>query len=76
MVGALLRGAAVACMLHAGAALAAPFDTYQLIMWQERTPQQIEGLKRLGFSATKLRATGGQVDPAELAAHIASGLPW
>ena len=72
-------------LLRAGTAIAAPpdgpaivsrFDTYQLIMWQERTPQQLEGLKRLGFTGSKLRATGGQIDPAELAAHIASGLPW
>ena len=67
---------AVLFLLRAGTALAAPFDTYQLIMWQERTPQQVEGLARLGFTGTKLRATGGQIDPAELATHIASGLPW
>jgi len=60
----------------AGTALAAPFDTYQLLMWQERTPAEIKGLKQLGFTGTKLRATGGQIDPAELAAHIASDLPW
>ena len=63
-------------LLRAGTALAAPFDTYQLIMWQERTPAQLEGLKQLGFTGAKLRATGGQIDPAELAAHVASGLPW
>lgn len=67
---------AILFVLRAGTALADPFDTYQLIMWQERTPQQVEGLARLGFTGTKLRATGGQIDPAELAAHIASGLPW
>ena len=63
-------------LAQAGAALASPFDTYQLIMWQERAPAQLEGLKQLGFTGTKLRATGGQIDPAELAAHVASGLPW
>lgn len=67
---------AIAFLLQAGTALAAPFDTYELIMWQERTPAQLEGLKQLGFTGTKLRATGGGVDPAELAVHAASGLPW
>ena len=67
---------AILLLLRAGTALAAPFDTYQLIMWQERTPAQLDGLKQLGFTGTKLRATGGQIDPAELAAHVASGLPW
>jgi len=62
--------------LKAAPALAAPFDTYELIMWQERTPAQIDGMKRIGFTGTKLRATSGRIDPAELAAHIASGLPW
>ena len=68
--------AAIALLLRAGTALAAPFDTYELIMWQERTPTQLEGLKQLGFTGSKLRATGGVVDPAELAVHAASGLPW
>ena len=63
-------------ILMAGTATAAPFDTYELIMWQERTPAQLDGLKQLGFTGTKLRATGGAIDPAELAAHVASGLPW
>jgi hypothetical protein len=77
MTGLLLRlGVALLLLLRAGAAVAGPFDTYQLIMWQERTPAQIEGMKRLGFTGTKLRATGGEVDPAELAQHQASGLPW
>ncbi len=67
---------AIALLLPAGTALAAPFDTYELIMWQERTPAQLEGLKRLGFTGTKLRATGGTIDPAELAVHVGSGLPW
>ena len=73
-----MRRALFAALLlaQAGSAAAAPFDTYQLIMWQEHTPQQVDGLQRLGFTGTKLRATGGQIDPADLAAHIASGLPW
>ena len=70
-ISAMLLGSALPV-----AASAAPFDTYELIMWQERTPAQLAGLARLGFTGTKLRATGGTVDPAELAIHVASGLPW
>ena len=70
------RLAGLVLLLWAGAAAAGPFDQYQLIMWQERTPVQLDGLKRLGFTATKLRATGGEIDAAELAKHEASGLPW
>lgn len=67
---------AILLLLRAGTAIASPFDTYQLIMWQERTPAQLDGLRQLGFTGTKLRATGGQIEPSELAAHVASGLPW
>ena len=65
-----------AWLLLALPAAAAPFDEYQLIMWQDRTPAQMQGLARLGFTAVKLRGTGGQIDPAELAAKQASGLRW
>ena len=57
-------------------AAAGPFDRYQTIMWQEHTPTEVAGLARLGFTATKLRATSGQIDPTELANHMASALPW
>ena len=67
---ALLLAAALLC------AAAGPFDTYQLIMWQEHTPAETEGLRRLGFTAAKLRATGGQVDAADRAQRIATGLPY
>lgn len=45
-------------------------------MWQEHTPAEVAGLARLGFTATKLRGTGGIIDPSELAERQASGLPW
>ena len=64
---------AAAALLCAGAG---PFDSYQLIMWQEHSQAEVEGLARLGFTATKLRATAGQIDPAELAERIGSGLAW
>lgn len=66
----LLAAAALLC------SAAGPFDTYQLIMWQEHSPAEVAGLKRLGFTATKLRATSGQIDPAERAQRVASGLSW
>ncbi|HYZ63781.1 MAG TPA: beta-galactosidase, partial [Acetobacteraceae bacterium] len=73
----LLGLARAALMLLAlGAAAPAPFDTYQLIMWQDRTPAQVEGMKRLGFTGLRLRGTGGTIDAAELSAREASGLPW
>lgn len=34
------------------------------------------GLARLGFSGVKLRGTGGQIDPAHVAARRQAGLPW
>lgn len=75
------RGAARigAALLLAGSALparAAPFDSYQLIQWQERSPAQFDGLRQLGFTGTKLTGSGGQMDPARLAIERASGLPW
>jgi hypothetical protein len=71
------RGAlGLLALLWAAPGWAGAFDSYQVIMWQERTPAQVEGLARLGFTGTKLRATGGQIDPAELAHHRQSGLPW
>nr|WP_294528993.1 alpha-amylase family protein [uncultured Rhodopila sp.] len=62
--------------LLTGSATAPPFDEFQLIMWQDRTPTQIAGLARLGFTATKLSATSGHIGPSILADKQASGLPW
>ncbi len=53
-----------------------PWDTYQLIMWQTRTEAQMAGLKQLGFTGTKLMASGGHIDPAALRMATGSGLPW
>jgi hypothetical protein len=57
-------------------AWAAPFDKYQVIMWQDHTPAETAGLARLGFTGTKLMGSGGRIDPSRLAAAQASGLPW
>lgn len=62
--------------LAAAPALAAPFDDYQLIMWQDQTPARTAGLVRLGFTGVKLTGSGGRIDPAKLTAAQASGLPW
>ncbi len=58
------------------AAEASRWDDYQLIMWQDQEVAGMAGLARLGFSGVKLRGTGGQIDPASVAARRQAGLPW
>ena len=66
---------AVAWMLWPGLAWGAPgWDSYQLVMWQDRTPVQLEGLRTLGFTGAKVRATSGDVDEAGKAGVQAAGL--
>jgi hypothetical protein len=65
-----------ATALLIGSARAARFDEFQVIMWQDRTPAQMAGLARLGFTATKLRGTGGHIDASSLTDRQASGLRW
>lgn len=72
-VAALLVGWPV---MSSWAAPAAPFSDYQVIMWQDHTPAEVAGLAKLGFTATKLRGTGGKTDPVELEQRQAAGLPW
>jgi len=75
--------------LHAAAALLCLFggavqvraepsrwNDYQLIMWQDHDAARMAGLARLGFTGVKLRGTGGQIDPASVAARRQAGLPW
>ena len=52
------------------------WDEYQLIMWQDQPAAALDGLRRLGFTATKLIGNGGAVDPVKLAERRASGLPY
>ncbi len=52
------------------------WDDYQLIMWQDQEAAGMAGLARLGFTGLKLRGTGGQIDPAGVAARRQAGLPW
>ncbi len=62
-------------LLLAGPATAAPWDRYELIMWQDQTPARLAGLARLGFSAAKLNGNGG-IDPSTLIMRRAAGLPY
>ena len=57
-------------------AAAGPWDNYHLIMWQPHGAAAIAGLARLGFTATALIGSGGQIDPAAQAIRQAGGLPW
>ena len=52
------------------------WDEYQLLMWQDHPPAALAGLRRLGFTGTKLFGTGGRIDPQTLADRRASGLPY
>ena len=74
------RVVALALCLAAGAAPAAAepgrWDDYQLIMWQDHGADAMAGLARMGFTGVKLRGTGGQTDPAGVAARRQAGLPW
>ena len=74
------RVAALALCLavNVAPALAEPsrWDDYQLIMWQDHDAAGMAGLARLGFTGTKLRGTGGQIDQAAVAARHEAGLPW
>jgi hypothetical protein len=63
-------------VMWVSAAWAAHFDEFQVIMWQDRTPAQMSGLARLGFTGVRLGGTGGKIDPSRLAAVHSSGLPW
>ncbi len=53
----------------------ARWDTWQLLLWQDRTPVQLDGLGALGFTGAKLRGTGGTIDAAERAKRQHAGLP-
>jgi hypothetical protein len=50
------------------------WDRYQLLMWQDRTPAQMRGLREMGFTGAKLNASGGRIDPAAQAARLEAGL--
>lgn len=54
---------------------AAPgWEPYALLMWQDRSAAQLLGLRRLGFTGVKVRASGGEVDEAALHRARQAGL--
>jgi hypothetical protein len=67
---------AAALLLLAGPVRAADarWDTWQLLMWQDRTQGQLDGLRALGFTGAKLRGTGGVIDAEERAKRQRAGL--
>lgn len=76
-----MRHWALALALYSGlactAAAAAPgWDDYQVIMWQDRTPAQLAGLRAAGFTAARVGATGGNVDRTGRDAVQAAGLSY
>ncbi len=66
----------LAGLVRPAAAEAGRWDDYQLIMWQDQGVAGMAGLARLGFSGVKLRGTGGQINPADVASRRQAGLPW
>ena len=66
----------LAALAAAPAAAAAPDWDYQLIIWQRHPAAALPGLRRLGFTALKLSATGGRVESEALQDARASGWPY
>ena len=54
----------------------ARWDRWQMLMWQDHTPAEMEGLARLGFTGSKLFGTGGRVDAEGAASRLRAGLPF
>ena len=70
-------GLVLAAMLLPGLARAdARWDAYQMLLWQDRTPAQMQGLAALGFTGAKLSATGGRVDAEGRALRQRLGLSY
>ncbi len=75
----MIRAVLALCWLAgAASARAEPhrWDDYQLIMWQDHDAAGMAGLARMGFTGVKLRGTGGQISPADVALRRQAGLPW
>ena len=70
--------ALVACLLVgvAAPARAGPWDDFQLIMWHDYDAVRMAGLGRMGFSAVKLRCTGGDISANDVAMRRQAGMPW
>ena len=74
--GAMMRLVLLMVMLPWMARAAGAWDQYQIIMWQDRSPVQMQGLAALGFTGMELRATGGEIDEAGRAARVRLGLAF
>jgi hypothetical protein len=65
---------ALACPARAGSS-DGRWNQWQMLMWQDRTAAQLDGLKALGFTGAKLRGTGGEIHPEEAVKLREAGLP-
>ncbi len=73
----MVRMALLLALLLPGAARAdGRWDRWQVLMWQDRTPAQIEGLAALGFTGGMARASMSKVDGRKRAALQAAGLSF
>ncbi len=74
----MTRALLLLCLLLAAPVRAedARWDRYQLLMWQDRTPAQLQGLAALGFTGVKVRASLGQVDRPGRDQALAAGLTY
>lgn len=52
------------------------WNRYQVLLWQERSPAQLEGLAAIGFTGVKLQATGGNINSDARARALRAGLPY
>lgn len=57
------------------ATASAAWDRYELIIWQDQTPERLAVLKQAGFTGAKLNGNGG-IDAGALARYRASGLSY
>ena len=72
----MVRAALLLALLLPGLARAEGWDRYQVLMWQDRTPAQVEGLAALGFTGGMVRASMGKIDQQKQAALQAAGLSF
>ena len=63
-------------MLLATPAQAEPWAEFPLIMWHDYSATRMEGLRRMGFTGTKVFGSGGEVSAEVLALRRASGMPF
>ena len=63
-------------LLLATPAQAEPWADFPLIMWQDYSATRLQGLRRMGFTGTKVFGSGGNVSAEILAQRRASGMPF